>query len=111
MVYSLEDRLSDSPFVDRIWRAQSERPGAFRSIAMSGWEMVVTRHRGTVSLTVRGPETKATGLRISEAGTDYFGIRFKIGTLMPHLPASCLVDQDVSLPAASGTSFWMNGSA
>jgi AraC-like DNA-binding protein len=111
MIFTLEDRLSDSPFVERIWRARSERTGSFRSIAMSGWEMVVTRHNGNVTFTVRGPESKATGLLVSDVGAEYFGIRFKIGTVMPHLPASSLVDKDINLPDASSKSFWMNGSA
>ena len=29
MLFSFEERLSDSPFVEKIWRAQSERTGDF----------------------------------------------------------------------------------
>ena len=111
MLLTFEDRLSDSPFVERIWRSQSERPGTFHSIAMSHWEMVVTRSNGNMFLTVRGPESKATPLHISSVGAEWFGIRFKLGTVMPHLPASSLVDEDVNLPDASSKSFWLNGSA
>jgi AraC-like DNA-binding protein len=111
MLLTFEDRLSDSPFVERIWRSQSERPGTFHSIAMSHWEMVVTRSNGNMFLTVRGPESKATPLHISSVGAEWFGIRFKLGTVMPHLPASSLVDGDVNLPDASSKSFWLQGSA
>ena len=111
MIFTIEDRLSDSPFVDRIWRAQIERPGSLISIAMSGWEMVVSRYQDKTYMTVRGPETRATLLPVSILGTEFFGIRFKVGTLMPHLPASGLVDEDVNLPDASSKSFWLNGSA
>jgi len=62
-------------------------------------------------MTVRGPETKATLLPVTIVGTEFFGIRFKVGTVMPHLPASSLVDEDVNLPDASSKSFWLNGSA
>ncbi len=62
-------------------------------------------------MTVRGPETCATLLPVTTVGTEFFGIRFKVGTLMPHLPASRLVDEDVNLPDASSRSFWLNGSA
>jgi hypothetical protein len=44
-----------------------------------------------------GPESKATLLYVSNVGAEYFGIRFKVGTVMPHLPASSLVDEDVNL--------------
>jgi AraC-like DNA-binding protein len=111
MIFTLEDRQSDSPFVERIWRAQSERTGTFSSIAMSCWEMVVTRYNGNVTITVRGPESKATPLYVSNVGAQHFGIRFKVGTVMPHLPASSLVDEDLNLPDASSKSFWLNGSA
>jgi AraC-type DNA-binding domain-containing proteins len=111
MIFTIEHRLSDSPFVERIWRAESERTGSLRSIAMSGWEMVVSRYQDKTYMTVRGPETSATLLPVTIVGTEFFGIRFKVGTVMPHLPASRLVDDDVNLPDASSKSFWLNGSA
>jgi AraC-like DNA-binding protein len=110
MIFELDERPSDSPFVERIWQAHSERGGPFSSIAMSHWEMVVTRHQGKTTLTVRGPETKATPLHCPAEG-EWLGIRFKLGTLMPHLPASNLVDRDVNLPNAASQSFWLHGSA
>lgn len=111
MLLNFEDRLFDSPFVERIWRSHSGRAGTLRSVAMSNWEMVVTRYNGNTFFTVRGPETKATPLQISFVGAEWFGIRFKVGTVMPHLPASSLVDGNVNLPDASSQSFWLQGAA
>ncbi len=111
MIFTVEDRSSDSPFVDRIWRARIEHTGAIRSIAMSSWELVVSRYQDNTFVTVRGPETRATRLPVTVTGTEFFGIRFKAGTLMHHLPASSLVDEDVNLPDASSRSFWLNGAA
>jgi hypothetical protein len=106
-----DDRPSDSPFVERIWRSQSERAGMFHSIAACHWEMVVTRHRGKTSLTVRGPETKATTADCPAHG-EWFAIRFKLGTFMPSLRPGELRDRnDVTLPNATSRSFWLNGSA
>jgi AraC-like DNA-binding protein len=111
MFLSFDDRPSGSPFVERIWRCRSERAGTFLSIAASHWEMVVTRHAGKTTLTVRGPETKAAALDCPAEG-EWLGIRFKLGTFMPHLPARNLLDRrDVTLPEATGQSFWLNGSA
>jgi len=42
--------------------------------------MVVTRHEGRTSLTVRGPETRATTADFPAYG-EWFAIRFKLGTL------------------------------
>jgi AraC-like DNA-binding protein len=111
MIFKLEDRPSDSPFVDRVWHAQSEHTGDLISIAMSHWEMVVSRYQDKTYMTIRGPETKATSLPVTVVGTEFFGIRFKVGTVLPYLPASTLVDEDINLPDASTKSFWLNGSA
>jgi AraC-like DNA-binding protein len=107
------ERLSESPYVERVWRSHSEGAGVFRSIAESRWEMVITRFQGQISLTVRGPETRATPARYPADG-EWLGIRFKLGTVMPALPASKLVDGTVtlpSLPSLASTSFWLDGTA
>jgi AraC-like DNA-binding protein len=111
MLLTFDDRPSDSPFVERIWRARSERAGTLYSIAMSHWEIVVTRYHRNTYITVRGPESKATPFYLSSMGAEWFGIRFRLGTVLPHLPASGLVDGDLNLPDASSKSFWLQGSA
>ena len=111
MFLIFDDRPSDSPFVERIWRCHSEHAGTFLSIAANHWEMVVTRHKGKTTLTVRGPETNAATLDCPAEG-EWLGIRFKLGTFMPQLPARNLLDRkDVILPQATDHSFWLNGSA
>lgn len=106
-----DERGSDSPFVERIWRTQSECTGSFISIAASHWEMVVTKRNGKTTLTVRGPETKATPAECP-ADAEFFGIIFKYGTFMPHLPVRNLLDRnDATLPEATSKSFWLKGSA
>jgi hypothetical protein len=106
-----EDRPSDSPFVEKIWRCHSERGGVFLSVAASHFEMAVTRLRGKVFLTLRGPETKATDIHCPAEG-EWLGIRFKLGTFMPRfLPGSLRDQKDVTLPGATSRSFWLNSSA
>jgi Helix-turn-helix domain len=110
MLIAFEDRASDSPFVDRVWRSHSERAGTFCSMATCNWVMVVTRHEGRAFLTVRGPETKATTAECPAEG-EWVGIHFKIGSFMPLLPNGCIRDRsDINLPAVSRRSFLLNGS-
>ena len=110
-MFVTEDRLSDSPLVERVWRAHSERAGTFLSVAASHVEMVVTRHEGKTFLTLRGPETKATTADCPVDG-DWLGIQFKLGTFIPALlPANLRDRRDVTLPGASTSAFWLNGSA
>jgi AraC-like DNA-binding protein len=106
-----EERLSDSPFVERVWRCRSERGGRFISVAASNFEMALTRLRGKTFLTLRGPETKAAPVDCPVDG-EWLGIRFKLGTFMPNLlPGSLRDHNDVTLPDASSRSFWLSGSA
>src|SRR5262245_7711667 len=111
MFIHFEDRPSDSPFVERVWRCHSERAGTFHSMAACNWEMVVTRINGKSVITVRGPETKASA-GVCPAEGEWIAIRFRLGTLMPLLPAGNLRDRnDMTLPEATSRSFWLNGSA
>jgi AraC-like DNA-binding protein len=112
MLFRMEEKPSDSPFVDRIWRAQGERAGLFISQSKVNSEIVLTRYRGKTTLTVRGPETKATFLDYEWIGAEFVGISFKLGTFMPHLSPDHLRDwRNVDLPEASSQSFWLKGSA
>lgn len=110
MAIIFEDRPSDSPFVERIWRSRCEVPGPFLSLALNRWQLVVWSARGRTYFTVRGPETHAT-LAESPEHDDYVGIVLKPGVYMPFLPVTSLVDRAVTLPEATSRSFWLNGSA
>ena len=106
-----EDRPSDHPFVEKVWRCRSERADSFLSIAANNFEMALTRLEGKSYLTLRGPETAATALDCPADG-EWIAIRFRIGTFMPRfLPGSLRDHEDVTLPPATGHSFWLNGSA
>ena len=111
MIIFDEERASDSPFVERVWRCHSEGAAPFLSIAVSRCELVVSRLQGKVTMTMRGPETRATPLGDCPAEGEWLGILLKLGTFLPHLPTSTLVDAEVNLPAASSNSFWLGGSA
>jgi AraC-like DNA-binding protein len=107
-----DERTSDSALVERIWRYHSAATAAsFISMAEIHCGIVVTKCRGKTTLTVRGPETKATPAHCP-ADAEFLGIMFSFGACMPHLPAGMVMDRrDVNLPEATRTSFWLNGSA
>src|SRR6266567_3765103 len=108
-LFTFERRSSRPPMIEQTWQTRSEPEEFFISVAVSHWEMVVTRQRGTARLTVRGPETKATTSPIPE-DAEFFGIQFSLGTFMPGLPPGQLVDSSLTLPRATKTSFWLDGS-
>ena len=106
-----EERASDHPFVEKVWRCHSDRGDTFLSVAANTFEMVVTRLEGKSFLTLRGPEPAASTLDCPGDG-QWVSIRFKPGTFMPRfLPGSLRDHQDVTLPPATNASFWINGSA
>ena len=111
MEFVFDERSTNSSFVETIWHTHSERAGTFTSVAVSNWEMVITTFNGKTMITARGPETKASEADFP-ADARFFGITFKLGTFMLHLPLRTLSDrQDATLPEASSNSFGLHGSA
>jgi hypothetical protein len=110
MNFAFEERPSDSPYIQTIWQTQTANVENFMSIAGTNMEMVVMRQYGQLTLTVRGPETKATPT-ICPPDAEFFGIQFKLGTFLPYLPAKNLVDGGINLPGASSRSFYLQGTA
>ena len=109
MPFDLEDRPSDSPYVDSIWRTESGDVSRFLSMAVTSWAIVFTRRHGTTRVTVRGPETRVSWADCPDEA-EFFGIQFKLGAFMPHLPLDALVDSSLDLPQF-GRSFRLDGSA
>jgi Helix-turn-helix domain len=110
MSFSFDERPSDSPLVERIWQTQSAHNDTFLSRAVSQWELVIWRYHGTTHITMRGPETQAS-LAESAVGAVFFGITFKLGAFMPHLPVRQLVNSTIELPEAACGAFWLQSAA
>ena len=105
MLLTFEERLSDSPFIERVWRSRSASAGSFISIASTHCEMVVTRCKGEVFLTLRGPEKRATVAQCPSDG-EWIGVRAEtsygpdgigttIGTLFDETGAVAAIQQSV----------------
>jgi hypothetical protein len=72
--------------------------------------MVLRRLNGSTDLLVVGPWTSAGVISYTE-GAELLWIKFKLGIFLPHLPTRHLLDRETILPAATGKSFWLKGSA
>lgn len=106
-----EERPAQSPFIEKIWHVESEQVGEFISIASIYSEIVFAKTRNGVTVTVRGPETKATPVTKPPDG-EFIGIVFKPGVFMPNLPPRNLTDfRDALLPLAGDDAFWLDSSA
>lgn len=105
MFPDFEVRPSDSPLVKRIWR--SEGAGSFTSISTVCWSMVVSKYNGRIALSIQGPETG----KDFPPEIEWIGIDFKLGTFMPHLPPTSIVDWCKTLPQAAEHAVWLGSSA
>ncbi|MFD7844829.1 helix-turn-helix domain-containing protein [Nocardia sp. NPDC059764] len=108
----VEQRLSDSPYVERVYRAGSVAgtvAARMRSVANSNWELVVWRDRGEPHVSVRGPETGPTVLELGPHAGETLGIIFRHGTFLAPMPVPTLVDTAVSSPHTTAHSFVLQG--
>jgi hypothetical protein len=96
-LFAFEKRSSSSPLVSETWHTQTGGEESFTSVAVCHWEMVVTRQDAGAAPVPRD--------------ADIFGIQFSLGTFMPGVDLRRLLDGSATLPATSGTSFWLDGSA
>ena len=110
MKFDFDTRSSDSPLVEAVWGIETEGNGdSFISTAESRWEMVITKQMGKFTLSIRGPETKATPTPIPEGHAEYLGIIFKRGVFMPHFPKQKLVNDAIHLPQSTRNAFTVVG--
>jgi hypothetical protein len=107
-LFTFQHRSSRLPLIETLWSTESGSEGSFISVAECHWEMVVTGQEGGAWLTVRGPETRATGAPVP-TDAEMFGIQFAHGTFMPGLAPGELVDSALTLPTTSPKSFWLDG--
>jgi AraC-like DNA-binding protein len=106
-----EDRLSDSPFVERIGHFYAEDKYSQVCAANVLWSMLLVKREGKTILSVWGPETQSALMNYPK-DTEFLFIQFKLGGFMPHLPIQTLVNRGTLLPeAGSSHSFWLDSCA
>ncbi|MEV6863496.1 hypothetical protein AB0M44_21130 [Streptosporangium subroseum] len=109
MAIENEDRPSDSPYIERVYRSEGVAAVTrMHSVANSNWELVVWEDCGRVHVAIRGPETKPTTVEVTPEAS-WFGIIFAHGAAMPHLPVLRLVDLAVPTPHVTSDTLVMRG--
>lgn len=109
MGFLVEERLSDSPFVETVMHGYTTDEGWTIRPAESHWHMVLRKFRGQTDLLVVGPWTSSGVVSYGE-GAELLWIKWKLGTFMPHLPAREILDSETIMPGAAQRSFWLGGS-
>ncbi len=110
MSFLVEQRPSDSPFVETVMHGWTVGTGTTTRPAETHWHLVFARHAGGVSPMMVGPLTTA-GRVAFQPGVEILWIKFKLGAFMPDLPARDFLNSEASLPGAADRRFWLKGSA
>ena len=91
MAIEFDDRPSESPDVERVWRSHSDAIDRMTSIATAHWTLVAWRAGREWRVAVQGPETRAATAPVP-VETEFVGIRLSLGTTLVRLPTGLLVD-------------------
>lgn len=106
MTLLVEQRLSDSPYIDTIMQGQAVSAGSAIRPAEVCWHMVFVRAQGNLHPLLVGPWSTA-GVANWQKGGEILWIKFKPGVFMPHLSFDHLLDRETKLPEGTGQSFWL----
>lgn len=110
MSISVTERLSDSPYVEKVMHGWTVCDGSSIRPAECHWHLVFRKQQETQQPLVVGALTTA-GVAAWGEGAELLWIKFKLGTFIPQLPAKAFVNAETRLPDASSQSFWLYGSA
>jgi len=110
MSLSYEERLSDSPYVEKVTHGWTASEGSTIRPAEISWHMILTRHSGGTQFLLVGP-LETSGVASWGGEAEILWIKFKLGAFMPHLPTRDILESETALPEASSRSFWLKGSA
>lgn len=104
------ERLSDSPYVERIFHVTTLRADWPIRPAETHWHLVLARREGQCLPLVVGPWRASGAVHIPD-GADILYIKFRLGTFMPHLPTNAIADRETLLGAGVRNTFWLDGRA
>ncbi|MEU8118686.1 helix-turn-helix domain-containing protein [Spirillospora sp. NPDC049024] len=108
MGWEFEDRASEAPHIDRVWRCRSSGVAEMTSLATAHWTFVVWEEARAVHAAVQGPESRA-GRAPVPCDAEFLGIRFALGTSLRTVPMHRLVDGHVPLGEVTRQSFLLAG--
>ena len=104
-----EERASDSPYIEAVWRGQAGSDYAPVCPASGHWHLLFLRQHERITVSIEGPLTRAKSVTQAE-GTSWFGITFTLGAFLPNVPVKSLLDEQAVLSATGRTSFDLAGS-
>jgi AraC-like DNA-binding protein len=106
MIVIPEQRLGESPYLEWVAHGYTIADGCEMRPAEYNWHLIFTRQAGVLRVLVVGPLEEARPLSyVGDA--ESLWLCFKVGTFMPHLPASAILNGEITLPEGSRDNFWL----
>lgn len=112
MVAFFEGRVSDSPFIEMVWRGEHDGNYTALCPADPNWNLLINwQHGRQVRVTVEGPLTRATPKQHRDP-SQWLVIKFKHGIFMPYVPVANIIDGgEAVLSHAASEYFGLNGTS
>lgn len=109
MSFLYEERPAASSRVNAIWHTVDETDGTYLAAADGCWDMIFTRTReGEMIVRLSGPSLTPTEVHYKKGNVNW-GVRFKQGVFLTHVPISEVVDTTETLPMISESTFLLGG--
>lgn len=97
LLFEHRDAETGASIVDRVWRTRSDAADTMTSAARTCCQLILTRMRGRLLVSLRGPETRATTAPVPP-NAEFLGVRFTLGTVLRPHPAASIVNAYVPFP-------------
>ena len=109
MGFTYEEKLSQSPLVDFIWRTEDLTDGVYVASADARWDMIFTRGpEGKTKVLLSGPSSKITLVAYSP-GNKHVGICYKPWAVFTDIPITMMLNVTIALPIPTEDTFEMQG--
>src|SRR5437763_12786600 len=92
-----QERLIESPYIGWIGHGYTAANGSVMRPAGYNWHLIFTRYEGSLRILLVGALEAARPLSYV-AGAETLWIRFKVGTFLPHVPATDALNREITLP-------------
>jgi hypothetical protein len=103
-----EERTSDSPHIQYVWKAYTEQAGGYADLAHGFWVLVFRLQRGTTQVILTGPATESLPISYDAKQLNW-GIVFRAHVFIRGVSKTSLINSMTTLPTVSDTSFLISG--
>jgi hypothetical protein len=106
MIVVAQQRLVESPYIEWVGHGYTLADGLEMRPAEYNWHLIFTRQAGVLRTLVVGALEVARPLSYS-ADAESLWLRFRVGTFMPNILPTTILNREIELPEGSGDNFWL----